>query len=175
MLLDAPEKRIRLFVTDKNHELHFNTWANPEQSIAFHPHHCDVTLHCVQGVLHNIIVEKINPDFYADVFEAYRYKSSILNNQGSFEWFARVKLKQKCMNVLLPGDSEFMSARTIHTIRCFRDTVNAWFVYEGKKNPEYQPVCYSTKMEKQMNDSLTGLYEPMTIGQVYHYLKLAGL
>lgn len=48
MLLESPEKTIRLFVSDGNSKLRKNTEENilkGKQTLAFHPHHCNITLH----------------------------------------------------------------------------------------------------------------------------------
>lgn len=54
MFMDTPEKTIRLYIADLRNELFYNypdNYKMKQMTTAFHPHHCDLTLHCVKGSL----------------------------------------------------------------------------------------------------------------------------
>src|SRR6478752_10393471 len=68
MLLESPGKTIRLFISTPQSEMYKNLpetfnyekatgeslFHSKKMSIAFHPHHCNVTLHVINGCIFKI-------------------------------------------------------------------------------------------------------------------------
>lgn len=136
MLLNSPSKTIRLYITDTNHKLTTN-------NLAIHPHHCNVTLHQIYG---NMINCNYAVEQGGIVYNKFEFSSGITGSLG-FKKIGTEKLKLEKAYVLSPGDCVTLPAETLHTVECAKDKVSAWFVYEGRENPEYKPLCYSTKDE----------------------------
>lgn len=169
MFLDTPEQRVRLFVTTEAHDLHQN-WAGGLVSLAAHPHHCSLTLHCVHGMFENLA-------FHLEEgcrFKAFRYSSALVHGKGGFvredqamparytgsEWVGR-------------GDSIHLPASLIHSVRVPKNMVAAWFVYEGKEDAGYSSLSYSDQdLEKA---DFSGLYGPMSEETVLELLAMVGL
>lgn len=173
MLLDTPEKRIRLFVCDEDNTLYRNLPEHQDKhpmSIAFHPHHSNVTLHCVHGeVLNWVMAEKIT----GRNLIKYSYQSQITSEEGkmAFVRTGQVRLKTQKLHWMSAGDSINMGAKEIHTIGCHEGEIAAWFVFEGKEDVTYDPVCYTNA--EIVPDS--GLYLKPTKNEVLGLLALAGV
>jgi hypothetical protein len=149
VFLEAKGKTIRLYITDKDHELH---WP----SLAFHPHHCNLTLHMIKGFMINTIVGEGNKNIVH--LDKYLYHSHITEGQMKFELLKKNDPLSILSNTRLnKGDSIFLDAKTIHTVECEVGAVNAWLVYEGKEDENYKPFCWSNKNLNEI--PTTGLYE----------------
>lgn len=161
MLIDKPESRVRMFIADEGHNLWFNRPASNDsleliQSIAFHPHHCEVTLDVFKGRLGNWVV--IPRDDGELTLNKFRYKSKILSpSDHGFHREGEEKLHSLAHRQWFPGEYVYMPARTIHSVYVPKDEVCAWFVYEGREDPNYQSVCWSNATAI----STEGLYQPM--------------
>lgn len=168
MLIDTPEKRVRLFVTDASHRLHLNT--GPQLgSLAAHAHHCNITLHMVKGTMSNLEYRLRD----AARFQPYFYVSGILNNEGSFHARHGQAAYYYDSQLVDEGESLFLPAHFIHSVFVPEGAVAAWFVYEGAKDPNYLSYSYSDQ-----NLELTpfeGLYQPMTQDDVLLLLRSANL
>lgn len=164
MLLESPGKTIRVFIATKDHQLNKNLSASQGEyynrmSVGFHPHHCDITLHCVYGEIQNWIVTEHS--FYGDnylVRNKYKYHSKITDNEMSFELIGEKMLSTVSDNRIQTGESVFMKAHEIHTVGVEKGKEAAWFVYEGKEDANYQPFCYSNADPSQMNSFNANLY-----------------
>jgi hypothetical protein len=165
VLVDAPEQRIRLFSATKSHTL----WKNSGEhtySVAYHPHHCDVTLIGVTGELYNIVIEQ--SDKGNILLSKFEYKSQF-NGKGGFKFDTKERFKQPSMSNIWAGKFRSMKAEDIHTIYIPKGKEASWIVVEGNENPEYESVCYS-------NDDLEcfsfkGMYTNMNEYEVKKTLK----
>jgi len=124
----------RVFYADKNHTLY-----NPVE-IAIHPHHVDIKITVLDGVLFNPIYD-INDT--GDIFKKFIWRSHILNGNGGFEYLGEEKLIQssnKCYGV---GEQVTMKACELHTVQVQKDSICVWMIEESKPTCDYFPVNYS--------------------------------
>lgn len=166
--------RIRLFVADENHVLYKNELSllrdGGTQSIAFHPHHCDLTLHSVFGHINNWLVTPASEVGVLPV-KKYEYQSAINHDYGGF---SEVESEENHIASLgfyeiQKGYSQFLKAHQIHTIIVPKGTKAAWFIYEGQEWTNYKPVCYSVS---DLNDiNMDDLYQPMNQKKMFELLK----
>lgn len=168
MLIDTPERRVRLFITDETHQLHLNT-CNNLGSLAAHAHHCNITLHMVQGAMVNLEYI-LHP---RGDLQAYYYTSGILNEQGSFDQAEVCPALFEDARMLEAGMSLHLPAHLIHSVQVNEGMVAAWFVYEGAKDPAYQSYSYSNNNLEQ--SSFAHLYKPMSEERVVSLLKSVNL
>jgi hypothetical protein len=169
MLIDHPCQRVRMFVATPEHEM----WRNDLQSVGgttmslgYHAHHCDLTIHAARGRIVNVTPSQ---GWYqthnARGLGQYRYKSKILDeSQGSFERLPGARIIEGVGNSMHPGDTVFMTAQELHTVWVPKGQSAAWFVYEGKEDPSYDPVTYSD--EDLTKFDFTGMYVRPTIEDV---------
>ena len=168
---------VRLFVARPEHDLWLNNPVLKQPlSIALHPHHCDITLHVVKGVLHNHIARIGNVQgSYVRKMGQYLFRSAIKSGEpATFERQEDVEVSIPVTNHIWEGDRNYLSAEQIHTVSVTRGEVCAWFVYEGVENPNHIPLCW-TDNHALVSKPLSGLYEPMSEVQVLEALKLADL
>lgn len=159
-----------MYVTTRDHQLHTN--YEKADTLAFHPHHCDLTLHCIAGEFSNIRayvqLEMLGADTI--VHNRYKYNSPINTDQPvGFTLDGDDILKVRRPNKITPGNGMYLRAQDIHTIACPENSINAWLVYEGKENPKYQALAWS-------NNDLTflkreGLYRKASESEVYDLLE----
>lgn len=198
MLLDVPEKRIRLFISEPNSEMSKNTVENfvdgVPLSIAFHSHHCDITIRSIFGVIKNWKVCEISSEEQTgdnhlvrpkhvdskisliddiEVFK-YAYKSAILDGEMKFEKQCSAKLRTVSVVSLYPGISIPMKANEIHTVSTDKNRICAWFVYEGKENSNYEKVCFSNS-DPNISEFKNELYKKPTTEDVLGLLKMVHL
>lgn len=148
MLLESPGKTIRLYITDTNHEMwknHLDVYEREKLSVAFHDHHCNLTLHCIKGSLTNwSIWHKKTGNIIA--LKPYTYQSAIIKGQGKI---FPIKDPSTCLfnhgvlNTLKPGMSLPLHATDIHTVYIKRRQEAAWLVYEGEENRHYSSILYT--------------------------------
>lgn len=168
MLLDSPGKTIRLYLTDKDHEL--NPFMNRVINVGYHPHHCDLTFKIVTGQLVNIIAEESNDLDFDFEIDKYLYKSKISKGKMRFDHIGKVDMKIINKKYLIKGDELFMRADEIHTVSVEKNKVCAWLVFEGKKDPKYIPYCYSTtNLNYQSGENL--YTKPEYINQIIELLN----
>ncbi len=162
MLLDSPGKTIRMYITDMNHEMH-------PGEIAFHPHHCDLSLYVIKGNISNVLIKE---DKYSDLqIGKYLYNSQITGSKINFDFLNNTQIR------ILPCKSDFsqgkvidLKAADIHTIFCRKWTQNAWIVFEGEEDLNYKPYCYSNKNLKEFSSD--GLYEKFSnIEEILKYIN----
>lgn len=153
MLLESPGKTIRLYITDSDHQM------SQLGDLAFHPHHCNLTLHCILGTMENVTIEPLKrgswiaPELY---LHRYRYQSKIKEGQGGFTFEGIDAFYSPVRNYMMEGSVEFMKATDIHTVIVPEGEVTAWFVYEGMEDPFYYSYSWS---DKNLEDYTTeGLY-----------------
>ncbi len=153
MLYECPGKTIRMFICDENHELF-------ENSLAIHPHHCNITLHQIYGQMTNVIYYR---DKSGEEYAKFKYTSGILEKEMKIEYIAEAKLKKVSERTLFPNFSISLSAQELHTVYCKKGEISAWLVYEGKEDINYDSVLYSKKWNIELDDRL---YKKMTIEQI---------
>lgn len=173
MLLEHPEKTIRLFVADADHQLGANvpeSYSDNNMTVAFHPHHCNLTLHCIKGSFYNWVVEESEVGPY---YKKFQYHSQIKECGIRFERLGSCALKKISDKWVEEGGSVFMPAKTIHTVACIPGKISAWLVYEGKEDKDYVPYCYSNYDVN--NGDFSELYKTPTSADVEQILRMAGL
>jgi hypothetical protein len=165
MLLDCPEKRIRLYVADVDHELYGNNDLT-SMTLGFHSHHCNLTLECVKGKFMNLVIEPtVKTD--SDLINSYFYESAITNGNMNFTLVGVRNFETVSNKIYHPGESVMMAAREIHTVTCPKGVVCAWLVYEGLEDENYVPLTYSNS---DMNVKNEKLYQKPTLHQVLQLL-----
>jgi hypothetical protein len=158
MLLDQPGCRIRMFVTDNSHEL----WKNHPNgddpfSLAFHPHHCDISIQAVRGVIVNHLAIPGRGRLRGRLLNEYSYEPLSPGSRPSFkDRGIRASFGFESTPVL-PGDVLHLSARDIHTVEVNAMETAAWIVWEGKEDERYRPLAYSNDPDLGAFDA-SGLY-----------------
>lgn len=166
MLLDQPSCRIRMFVTDNSHEL----WKNDPRddipfSVAFHPHHCDVSIQAVRGC----IVNHLAIPGRGRLLNEYSYNALTSNCRPSFkDRRSRVSFGFESTH-LLPSEVLHLNARDIHTVEVNAMETAAWIVWEGKEDERYRPLAYSNASDLGAFDA-SGLYVRPTEDDVLNLL-----
>lgn len=174
MFLESPEKTIRLFVAEEGNQLAANSFANP-LSVAFHSHHCNVTLHCIKGQFKNITVsqkQKVTGDPQIE-FKKFLYQSKITQNEIRFVPEGTEAIFLNNIETVKEGEAVHMRAKEIHTVCCPANILSAWFVYEGKEDSEYKPYCWTNT--DLMNQDFSFLYKPMDKTTLVRLLIRCGL
>lgn len=173
LLDDTPGARIRIFHATEFHHLWKNYFRSGEKmSVAFHPHHCDLTLWGIKGNIINIQVEPTGGDplpwsrlsgwdiTTEPIFRKFEYQSKILSGNAGFKPLGFQRLKAHSTTNIGPGSYLEMKAQDLHTIFVHRGESATWAVYEGKEDPNYQSVCYSNiELDKEAIPEV--LYQPM--------------
>ncbi len=175
MLLESPGKTIRLYVVDDPTSISKNTHdhllAGHPLTLAFHPHHCNLTLICIAGEIQNWCIQSWNPSFGDHVLylHSWKYQSQILTGEMGFTKMGEVSMASRIPQDLTPGQAVFMDAKEIHTVSCA--VPSAWIVMEGQEDPTYESVCYSN------NDIVVDqdLYQPMSEEDLMRLLVIADL
>jgi hypothetical protein len=141
----------RIFYADHNHEL----WKPVE--IAIHPHHVDIKITTLSGVLFNPVY-KI--DERGETFKKFIWNSHILNGNGGFEHLGEERLIQASNISYMEGQSVTMQACELHTVFVEKGKTCAWLIEETKPTCDYFPINYSFK--DLTNWKPDGLYEETT-------------
>ena len=176
MLLECPEKTIRMFVAEADHEMYRNCpWNKENQSLGFHPHHCDLTLSCVRGNIYNWVVEEQSsnntPKFRVLDIDEYRYNSQITAGKIGFNKIGRSKLESHSFNKIVTDAPVHMEAKKIHTVYVPAGETAAWFALEGLEDPNYKNSCWSyANLEEENFDHL---YKPMDEENLRRILSIA--
>jgi len=176
MLLESPGKTIRLYVADVDHELWKNDdrgFDNGTMTLGFHPHHCNLALHCVHGlVINQSVVKDIDGRW---IFNQFYYHSKIngSSEESSFESEGYVQFEPSRRSAIGAGESLYLHASEIHTVFVHGGKSAAWLVYEGLEDPDYMPYCYSSA--DLTNSSLDGLYQKPYEEDIIRLLKIANL
>jgi hypothetical protein len=177
MLLESPGKTIRLFYADENHELYKNDVVNypylDTLSVAVHPHHCNVTLHCIKGSLTNFEFEQFPKSTgICTPVNKWVYQSQITNGETIFSLEGMERLVLTKNFLFTKGSVRQMQANQLHTVWVNRGVEAAWLVYEGAEDPTYIPYCWSN-VELDKCD-FSNLYQKMPEHQVLNILNKAG-
>lgn len=170
MLLDCPEKTIRMYIADAHHYLHKN--FNSPDSLSFHPHHCELTLHCIYGEFTNVVMSLQNDITGNDCTEYDRWIYNSQISSGLPIGFVKegsdiLRFREK--QLVKFGNSVFMPASQIHTVAVEEHQKAAWLVYEGKEWSGYIPYAWSNC--DMRNVSGDGLYVKPDFENIVNLLK----
>lgn len=160
MLIDKPEQRVRIFVTDRTHDLWRNLHIAYKMSIAIHPHHCNLTIISLDNIVHNLNYKLSK--FKGTPVITYMWESGIINDNGKFIkcHTANNKLLTKSHEKLYPGESKYLKASDLHTIFVSKNQIASWLIIEGKEDKNYKPYAYSLNDLDNFNSK--GLYKKPT-------------
>lgn len=177
MLLDSPEKTIRLYYAEAGHDLGRNLPVKISKytklSVGFHPHHCNLTLVVVKGMILNWTIKNVD---YETPFSlsAYRYNSEITNGKIGFKKLSDknyfINSKKSYLGV---GDSIRLQANEIHTIAADPEYDSAWLVFEGKEDSLYNNITYSDNDLEEIQT--VGMYKKPTGFEVENILQACNL
>lgn len=184
MVYDKPGMGIRLFVANKNHELWKNkltgSWRDKKfarpMSVAFHPHHCNITLRVIFGNMTNVTVKKRgmrgtkpppHQTYSRSTIELaeFEYQTPIGSGQkGSFYrnhpvWVEAWSIGEKRLGDAFRDKELKMNADCIHSVHVAKGKECAWFVFEGASDKNYKPLCYSN--DELENFDWNGMYQKM--------------
>lgn len=166
---------IRVFITDETHELYRNLpeHVNTDpQAVAFHPHHCDLTLAVWQGLVVNWRMS-VSPFQSGRYVGMYNYQCPALGCGTKFTRIGDAFLEEEGVYRMEDGDSQHLLATDLHTVGVFPKDIVAWFVFEGRENPLYDPIAYSNADLTQFDPA--GLYVRPTEDQVKRLLQSVDL
>lgn len=162
ILLESPGKTIRLYITDKDHELY------TKKALSFHPHHCNLTLECIEGLFSNWIIRK-DDVVGATSIPRFIYKSAILEEEGGFIMDGVDKFVIYHPKFVYKGESVFMKSTDIHSVSIPEGMISAWLVYEGIEDSSYKSYAWSKKDLR--NETFEGLYVKPNANDIYQLLK----
>lgn len=167
--------KIRLFIADVNHELWKNDKFFNDLSVAIHPHHCNITLECVYGMVRNYTfnIGFIDSEIIVLV-DKWQYCSKITDGAIGFSNIGRDWIRETpVINNINRGNSLYLSSNDFHTVWVQKGQKCAWFVYEGEENPDYSSICYSNTDLNKFDSSQ--LYQKATKSEIIRLLKLVNL
>jgi len=170
MLSDSPGKMIRLYITDKNHELRENV-------LSVHSHHCNLTLICMHGLFMNKEYSEVDPDAGSKenssllyTFNKFKYVSAIKEGESKFLLLGEQILRYKNIEYVYQGHSLYLEADQLHSVHVNQGEIAAWLVLEGEEDPDYESVCYSTNNLENSIDN-TALYVRPTLFEIEMLLQ----
>jgi hypothetical protein len=156
----------RVFYASENHHL----WEVEPLALAIHPHHVDIKITVLDGILYNKIYSK---DAEGEEFMSFKWNSHILNGNGGFERVGSEKLQLERIDTLKVGDYVTMPSCELHTVYVEKGKMSAWLVEETIPTCGYFPINYSnTNLEKW---TPRGLYTEVGDEVKNEYLKPYGL
>lgn len=176
MLLESPGKTIRLFISTPESEMYKNLpekFRQEKMSIAFHPHHCNVTLHVIEGYIVNWVPYISKAGHISNHVSKFKYHSKITEGETAFELMEDNYIHSASCRTIAEGDKVSMSANLPHTVGVPKGKLAAWFVYEGKEDPNYEPYCWSNHDVR--NQDFSELYQKPIKKQVLDLLTSVGL
>ena len=173
MLLDAPEKTIRLYIAKKGNDMYRNNYIDDmlprdDMSIGFHSHNCNLTLECIKGEFHNWLVKEVDFNTKGFNIDKWEYRSHIITGNMGFEHIDISRLETISYNHIKKGESVFLNAKDIHTVACNPLETSAWLVYEGKKDIDYKSYNWSINNLSKVNSD--GLYVKPSYNEIIELL-----
>lgn len=145
--------RVRMFVTDPDHCL------DHCRAVAFHTHRYDIQIHVLYGMVTNVFA-KFHPYPLGD-YQAYKYKSCILDGKGSFSKTNDDRFINFSSSAsLLRGDKLFLDSKKHHTVIVPPGRMCAWLILESTPDPDYEPVVFSDIDITSID--LSELYNPIS-------------
>lgn len=177
-ILDAKGDYLtRMFVAAPEHLLWQNHCGMMKKqwhplSIAIHPHHVDIEIFPIFGLLWNVEFEiKKNKGFNQNdcMLDAFKWKSEILSGSGGFQWCGEKTLCLREHRSLLVRRKYYMKANDLHTVYVTKGQPAAWIIQEKVATRPYDGICYSNVDLTQW--SATGLYRKPALEQISDILK----
>ena len=150
VLNDDAIGRQRMFVATPGHELHKNFMLNfgtisKDQSLAFHAHHCDITLIPIFGNIVNMTpyfgsLRSMKQEPW--LCGQFKYDSAINGKSGGLKATGKGRAlrdiwERKVTSPLMLKADEY------HTIAVPEGESAAWLVFEGYEDNDYKPECYT--------------------------------
>lgn len=176
MLLKSPGKSIRLYVAKEGSELHNEFFILSNLPLAFHPHHCNLTIKVIKGELTNIEIAEHARE-KSILFNKYEFSSEISGNGLGFKQAGQTYFSGIRTNIMREGDVEFMRANQIHTVFIDKhrqeegDADVAWLVFEGMEDKDYKSVCYSKAKDLHLLKKQEWMYNKMEDEEVESILE----
>lgn len=124
----------RVFVAEENHNLY------KRFEIAVHPHHVDIKITVLEGILYNL---KYKVDKSGGSFFQYQWNSHIKNGAGGFKLIGKENIALESFEIIQEGESVTMQACELHTVSVNRGLKCAWLIEEAIPTCEYFPINYS--------------------------------
>jgi len=159
IMFDSSGRKIRMFYTDKNHDL----WKNlPEYyedwlSLWFHPHHCNISIVPLVWEILNWTVNT-NPEWEIECSE-YMFRSHIKSGAWGFEKIGEwVRLQTKQLLHLNPWQKRFMPADELHSVWVNQWNQAAWIVLEWEESSKNHEQCYSNTDHENIFYSILSVY-----------------
>ncbi len=155
------DDKIRCFIATSSHTLYKNNeeyWCSP-MSVGYHPHHCDLSLYCLEGSVKNIVREPVKKDSWeAKRYYKYKYNSEIIGGKIGFQMLGADYLGRRRINELIAGTSVEMRASQVHTVYVPRYEEAIWVVEESMEDLDYKSYCWSDDgfLDKWNFDKLYG-------------------
>lgn len=126
----------RVFYATPEHNLH-----KPVE-IAIHPHHVDIKITVLDGVLFNPLYE-VSKGFNGHIYGKYKWNSHILNGNGGFEHLGHEHLSLVSKNGYNKGEYFTMKACELHTVFVEQGKSAVWLIEESIPTCDYFPINYS--------------------------------
>lgn len=167
VLHDEPGNRVRLFFAGYQHKLYQNKPdGNYTDSLAVHPHHCDIRLVRLFGDVTNYRMAMVPRG--NGPWREFEYRSAIKTGEAG----QLIPTGNSAELYVLSDDSlcnagTLMKAWELHTIHVDHGFRAAWLVIEGREDPHYRSVCWSKAEAHDMD----GLYQPMSGAEVAGVLR----
>lgn len=126
----------RIFYAEEFHSL----WKENPLEIAIHPHHVDITITVLDGVLYNCLYKKSDA---GQQFNSFIWDSVIMNGIGGFKYLGDENLSLIHKKPYSKGESFSMVACELHTVFIEQGKKCVWLVEEKIPSCDYFPVNYS--------------------------------
>lgn len=137
----------RAFLAWPGNPMHRNT-LNQDLPLGIHNHRYSLTLHWMHGEVVNTLYDE---DGWCEL-NKFRYTSAMAVDGPKFESLGMARLGVTMDTTLGPGMVCYMSAETLHDVRC--GEIAAWLVEEGPVEQE-QTLLFSPS-----TIDMAGLYTP---------------
>lgn len=156
----------RLFFAGKNHEL----WKEDPLAIAIHPHHVDIKITVISGLLVN---RRYELSEYGQEYNSFKWNSHILNGNGGFIREGSERIGLIWEDYLVPFQTFEMKSCELHTVFVDKGETCAWIIEEQRPTCGYNPINYSNWDLEKWDRS--GLYievsDEVKEAMVGHYIK----
>jgi hypothetical protein len=167
----------RMFFTTEDHVLWKNHCGMMTKewhplSVAIHPHHVDIEIYPIWGLLWNVEFDvKKNKGYNPNdcLLDVFKWTSSILNGKGGFKWSGEKILQLKEHRLMTWNRKYKMRSNDLHTVYVTRGQPAAWIIQESVATKVYDEITYSNvDLTKWTTD---GLYQKPTMEQLVEMLR----
>jgi len=142
----------RIFYADQNHEL----WKTDPLALAIHPHHVDIKMTVLQGVIFN---KRYQVDHHLGfVYQKFIWDSVILSGKGGFKRVGEERLSLVDTDILMPGKPIGFTLQScvLHTVFVTKGQTAVWLIEESDPSCGYVPYNFSNWDLEKWDQS--GLY-----------------